>query len=71
MADPQPRLTPEQIRDAAFSQIAIASVAYAEQRIALVRMLAAGRDHGLTVPELADAAGRPVSLILELLLEEG
>jgi hypothetical protein len=69
MPAPRPRLTPAQIRDAAYTQIAIASVAYAEQRIALVRMLAAGRDHGLTPAELAEASGRPEAFVAELLQE--
>lgn len=60
-------LTADQIRDAAYTAVAVASVAYAEQCIALVRMLAAARDHGLTLPELAEASGRSEAFITELL----
>lgn len=63
------RLTPDEIRDAANNQVAVAAVAYQENRLAFARMLAAARDHGLTVDELVEASGRSESLVIALLRE--
>lgn len=70
-AGPRPRVTQAEIRAAAYTQVAVASVAYAQERIAFVRMLAAARDHGLTLPELAEASGRSEDAVTDLLEEFG
>lgn len=62
-------LTADQIRDAAYNQVATAAVFYQQGHVGLVRMLACARDHGLTLPELAEASGRSEAFITELLEE--
>lgn len=70
-----PVLTPDQIRDAAYTMVAVAAVAYEQERLALsrtfARMLTAARDHGLTLDELVEASGRDRALVEQLLEEAG
>lgn len=62
-------LTAEQIRDAAYTQVATAAVAYQQHRLAFARTLAMAASHGLTVPELVEASGRAEALVVALLRE--
>lgn len=62
-------LTPAQIHDAAHNQVAVASLAYQQEVIALSTTLACARRHGLTVDELRQASGLDEALVTRLLDE--
>lgn len=64
-------LTADQVRDSAFTMVALSAVAYAEARLALGRIFSSALEHGLSLPEIAEASGRTEAFITELLDEVG
>lgn len=64
--------SPQQIVDAAHNAVAVASIAYQQEVIALTHILAtAHHRHGLTLTELRDASGLSEDFIVRLLTEAG
>lgn len=61
--------TVEEIRTAANNAVAVASIAYQQEVIALTHVLACAHRHGLTVTELCDASGLDRAFIERLLGE--
>lgn len=66
--------SPQQIHDAAWNAVAVASLAYAidpsdQERLALTRMLTTARGHGLTATDLREASGLDEPFIHRLLDE--
>lgn len=60
---------PEQLRDAAYNAVAVASLAYQQAVAALTHVLACARGHGLSVADLRDASGLDEAFINRLLQE--
>ncbi|TFV90417.1 hypothetical protein [Blastococcus sp. CT_GayMR16] len=58
-----------EIEAAAVNAVAVASVAYRENRLALSRTLRWSLGYGLELPELVSTSGLPEALVLELLDE--
>lgn len=61
----------DEIRDAAWNAVAVASLAYQQEIIALSRVLACAQGHGLTVDDLVYASGLDAALVTRLLGEAG
>jgi len=57
------------IRDAAVNAVAVASLAYQQEVVALTRVLDCAHRHGLTVTDLAHASGLDEAFITRLLEE--
>jgi hypothetical protein len=58
------------LHDAAFNAVAVAAVAYRQERCRLVHILTTAHRHGLDVAELAEASGMPADVIATF-LDEG
>lgn len=56
-----------EIRDAAFTAVAVASVAYQQEGVTFASVLACARGHGLTVDDLVHASGFDAAFITRLL----
>lgn len=61
--------TPTEIHDAAYTAVAVASIAYQQETAALATVLACAAAHGLTLAELRDASGLDEAFITRLLKE--
>lgn len=62
-------LTAAEVQDAAVNQLAIASVAYRQERLALSRTIRWSLGYGIPLPEVVATTGLPEHVVLELLGE--
>lgn len=59
----------DEIRTAAYTQVALAAIGYHQGRVGLIRTLELARRHGLSLEEMVTASGLGRDLIARLLIE--
>jgi hypothetical protein len=68
-ADERGQSPERDVRDAAWNAVAVASVAYQQEVMALTRILDCARSKGLTVADLCSASGLDEPFVTRLLAE--
>jgi hypothetical protein len=68
-ADERGQSPERDVTDAAFNAVAVASIAYQQEVMALTRILTDARRHGLTVADLCSASGLDEPFVTRLLAE--
>lgn len=63
------KLSRVDVQAAAINQLAVASVAYRQERLALSRIIRWSHGYGIPLPEIVSTTGLPEALVLELLDE--